>query len=94
MGTKKAKKPRYVRTDIALTDGKISLYAGTKVRDAIREVTQDMSLYHGVRFAEILEVVYEQGQKDGRKEMIEKIEGLKKGVNYLPPGRPKKSKKK
>ena len=25
-----------------------------------------------------------------RKEMIEKMDGLKTGVNYLPPGRPKK----
>jgi hypothetical protein len=52
-----------------------------------------MNLYHGVRLAEVVEAVYEQGQKDGRKEIIEKMAGIKTGVNYLPPGRPRKKKR-
>lgn len=87
------KKPRYVKFDVALASGDITLYAGPKVRTALDEVTKDMTLYHGVRLSEVMEAVYEQGQKDGRKEIIEKIEGIKTGVNYLPPGRAKKKKK-
>ncbi len=87
------KKPRYQKIDVDLPSGEITLYAGAKVRSALDEITKDMTLYHGVRLSEVLEAVYESGQKDGRKEMIEKMEGLKTGVNYLPPGRPKKNKK-
>jgi hypothetical protein len=52
-----------------------------------------MTLYHGVRLREVMEAIYEQGLKDGRKEIIEKVEGIKIGVNYLPPGRPRKKKR-
>ena len=86
------KKPRYLRTNIALPSGEITLYVGSKVRSALEEITEDMSLYRGVRLMEVMEAVYAQGQKDGRKEIFEKFEGLKAGVNYLPPGRPKKKK--
>ena len=88
-----AKKPRYQKTDIELPSGGITLYVGSKVRSALDEITKSMDLYHGVRLTEVLEAVYSQGQKDGRKEIIEKVEGIKTGVNYLPPGRPKKKKK-
>jgi len=92
--SKRIKKPRYVKTTLALTDGQIALYAGVKVREALAEITQDMTLYSGVRLAEVMQAVYDQGQKDGRKEVIELLDVMKKGVNYLPPGRPRKSKKK
>lgn len=59
----------------------------------MEEITKDMTLYHGVRLTEVLAAVYQQGQKDGRKEMIEKMDSLKTEVNYLPPGRPKKRKR-
>ena len=88
-----AKKPRYQKFDVALPAGEVTLYAGTKVRSALDEITRDMTLYHGVRLAEVIEAVYEQGQKEGRKEIIEKMDGIKTTVNYLPPGRPKKKKK-
>jgi phage-related tail protein len=60
---------------------------------AIQEVKTKLNdLYHGVRLAEILEAVYEQGMKEGRKQIIDKIEGINKGVNYLPPGKPRSKK--
>jgi hypothetical protein len=88
------KKPRYVKFDVTLASGEITLYAGPKVKTALLEITADMTLYHGVRLSEVMQAVYEQGQKDGRKEIIEKIDGIKTDVNYLSPGRPKGKKKK
>ncbi len=88
-----AKNARYQKTTVKLPSNDLTLYVGSKVRSALQEVTTDMDLYHGVRLGEVLEAVYEQGLKDGRREIIEKVEGIKSGVNYLPPGRPKKRKK-
>ncbi len=85
-------KPRYQKIDIDLSTHGVTLYVGSKVRSALEELTQDMNLYHGVRLREVMEAVYEQGLKDGRREIIEKVEGIKIGVNYLPPGRPKRKK--
>jgi hypothetical protein len=64
------------------------------VRSALREVTTDMDLYHGVRLGEVLEAVYEQGMKNGRAEIIEQMDAIKGKANYLPPGRPKKKRRK
>jgi len=69
----------------------ISVYAGAKVSAAFQELMAKLDdIYHGVRLAEVLEAFYHQGQKDGRREMIDKMDALKVGVKYLPPGQPKK----
>ena len=86
-------KSRYQKIDIDLSSRGVTLYVGSKVRSALEELTTDVTLYHGVRLREVMEAMYEQGLKDGRKEIIEKLEGIKTGVNYLPPGRPRKRKK-
>jgi hypothetical protein len=80
--------PKYGKFDVALPTGPLTLYAGKKVLTALQEVTTDMTLYEGVRLAEVMKAVYEQGLKDGRKEIIEQMEVVKKKANYLPPGRP------
>ena len=49
-----------------------------------------MTLYKGVRLGELMTAVYEQGLKDGRKEVIEQFGAIKKQIKYLPPGRPRK----
>lgn len=85
-----AKKPRYLKTTLDLTDGKVAIYVGQKVHNALREVTSELDIYQGVRLGEVLQAAYDQGKKDGRKEMIEKLDSIKKETNYLPPGRPKK----
>ena len=79
-----------------LADGeKITVYTGAKVKAAFEEVyAKCQDLYHGVRFVEVLESFYEQGKKDGRREMIAKMDALKVGVKYLPPGQPRKKKRK
>ena len=51
-----------------------------------------MDLYQGVKLGQVLNAVYEQGMKDGRREIIDEMERIKKSVNYLPPGRPRKKK--
>jgi len=53
-----------------------------------------MTLYHGVRLAEVIAAVYEQGKKDGRHDVIQKFDGIKDQLVYRPPGQPKKKKKK
>ncbi len=85
------KKPRYRKATIHLASGaRVILYVGSKVHSALQEITANMNLYRSVRLQEVLEAMYEQGLKDGRKEVIEKLEGVKIGINYLPPGRPRK----
>lgn len=83
-------KPRYRKFDVKLSHGPLTLYASPSILKALEEVTTDMTLYKGVRLGQVMKAVYEQGLKDGRREVIEKVEEVKKGLNYLPPGRPKK----
>ena len=54
-----------------------------------------MDVYTATRLEIILKAVHEQGMKEGRAEVIERLdvlgEVIKKDTKYLPPGRPKKS---
>lgn len=86
---KKKARPRYQKFDIQLAKGPLTLYASPKVLSALTEVTTGMTLYQGVRLGQVLKAVYEQGLKDGRREIIEQFDQIKKGTKYLPPGRPK-----
>lgn len=43
----------------------VKVYAGVKVGRAPDEVTEDLTVYQGVRLYELLEAVYDQGVKDG-----------------------------
>lgn len=85
------KKPKHKKIDIQLAEGQLTLYASPRVLTVLEEVTTDMTLYKGVRLAQVLKAAYEQGRKDGRREVIEQIDAIKKRTNYLPPGRPRKS---
>ena len=81
---------RLWKFDVKLTHGPLTLYASPSILNALEEVTTDMTLYKGVRLAQVMKAVYEQGLKDGRREVIEKVENIKKDLKYLPPGRPKR----
>jgi hypothetical protein len=83
-------KSKYKKTNVYLPDRQLALYVGTKIHAALAEVTMDMDLYKGVRLGQVLEAVYEQGMKDGRRDIIEQVDAIKKTANYMPPGRPKK----
>ncbi|MFY9903970.1 MAG: hypothetical protein WAK62_02415 [Terriglobales bacterium] len=88
--------PKYKKFNVHLSNGPLRLYASPKVLAALEEVTIEMDLYDGVRLSQVMKAVYEQGCKDGRKEIIEKfqgqLDGVKKHTKYLGPGRPKKQK--
>jgi hypothetical protein len=55
----------------------VPVYAGKKLGRALDEVQEDLSLYQGVRLAQVIEAVYKQGVKDGS--------------GGRPPGRPRLS---
>ena len=86
---------KYSLTTIPLKGKKkVKVYASPKVGDALREVTKDIDLYHGVRLTEVLEAIYAQGKKDGARETFDTLDrGLadaKKAIPHRTPGRPKK----
>lgn len=84
--------PKYTKLEVTLSTKPLILYAGQKVAAALHEVNiLDKTIYEGVRLGQVMEAVYEQGLKDGRREVIEKIDAIKGQTNYLPPGRPKRS---
>jgi len=86
---------KYNRIDVPLNKGKLTLYVGRRVHAALLEVTTDMDLYRGARLGQVMAAVYEQGLKDGRREIIEQFEGkIRDKANYLPPGRPRHRKNK
>lgn len=87
-------KPRQVKNVIPLGTQEVAVYATPKVSKALDEVTEDMTLYHGVRLAQVLEAVYLQGQKDGARKAIGTLEDAlaeaKTGIPHRNPGKPKK----
>ncbi len=73
----------------------IPVRASARTADMLEEITKDMSLYHGVRFAQVLEAVYNQGRKDGAAEAFGALDRaqreVKKLIPHKKPGRPKSS---
>lgn len=79
--------------EISMPDrGTVKVYAGVRVGRALDEVSEDLTLYQGVRLAQVLEAVYEQGLKDGRGEVLDAVSdlGKQKSLAHRNPGRPKK----
>jgi len=91
--TKKKSKPKYKRTDIELANITVAVYASPRVADALEDVMHDMTLYKGVRLAQVMQAVFETGKKKGRDEVFSSIEGVKRELPDRPPGKPKKKKK-
>lgn len=91
---KPAGKPRQIKNIIPMTSQDVAVYASPRVSKALEEVTDDMTLYHGVRLSQVLEAVYNQGQKDGARNAITEIQqNLSKTIEDIPhrnPGKPKK----
>jgi hypothetical protein len=87
------KKPRYVKTDIMLSNRTVPVYAGVRVGQALHEVTEGMDLYKGVRLSQLLEAVYQQGMKDGARNVRESFEKMMDKIPHLNPGQPKKKRK-
>jgi hypothetical protein len=83
--------PRLVPVELPRSGAKI--YANAKVRRALEELSESLTLYHGVRFAEVAEAIYEQGRVDGRREVFEFVEEGRKRpeLKNRNPGRPRKA---
>ncbi|MFT3777078.1 MAG: hypothetical protein QM772_02175 [Ottowia sp.] len=89
-------KPRQVRNTIPLGKQDVAVYASPKIAKALAEVTEDMTIYHGVRLAQVMEAVYMQGLKDGARKAFGVIDGAvskaKEVVPYRNPGKPSRKK--
>jgi hypothetical protein len=84
---------RYQITTVAFKAGNVKVYATPKVKAALDELMEEMTLYHGVRLTQVLEAVYEQGKKDGARAAFEaldeRVAEAKNNVPHKLPGRPK-----
>ena len=87
-------KPRNVKNIIPLGSKEVAVYATPRVAKALEEVTEDMTLYHGVRLTQLMEAMYQQGKKDGAREAFseldDKLKEVKKAIPHRNPGKPKK----
>jgi len=79
---------------LALPDTDVTVYAGARTARAMTELMEDMNLYSGVRFAQVAKAIYEQGLRDGRRQVFEHIDKGIEDVKQDPqlrhrnPGRP------
>lgn len=87
-------KPRNVKNVISLGSKDVAIYATPRVAKALEEVTENMTLYNGVRLAQVMEAMYEQGKKDGAREAFseldDKLKEVKQAIPHRNPGKPKK----
>lgn len=59
------KGPRRYDFTMPSTGEVVPVYSGLRLGRALDAVMDDMTLYQGVRLAEVIEAVYAQGFKDG-----------------------------
>ncbi len=73
----------------------IVVRTSARIADALKQITADMTLFKGVKLQQVLKSFYEQGKKDGAREVIERqqaaLDATKKEIPHRPPGRPKKN---
>jgi hypothetical protein len=87
-----AANPKYVKTLVPLSKGKISIYASPKIAAAFKVLTE-LDLFSGVKMLELIEAAYNQGNKDGARKVKLQFETMMKAIPHQNPGRPKKKKK-
>jgi hypothetical protein len=77
---------------VELRNGTVTVYGSARVADALQELMADMTLYSGVKFAQVVEAVYEQGRRDGRREVFDEFDRVKEKpeLKHRNPGRPLK----
>ena len=72
----------------------VSIYASARVADALEQIVGEAPLYEGVKIMQILEAAYNQGKKDGAREVFDEIDGrlemARKEIPHRNPGRPRK----
>jgi hypothetical protein len=85
-----AQKRGYKTVKVQLVKSELTLRGGQKLVHAAQTLTADMTLYEGVRFAQILEAVYEQGRKDGARRAFEEVDkGVRAATKAVPPQEPR-----
>jgi hypothetical protein len=87
---------RGYRTEVLeFSKTEVTIRSSARIMDALEAMTKEMSLYQGVKFAQVLEAVYVQGKKDGAREVFERMDSslkdAKKEIKHRPPGRPQKT---
>ncbi len=91
---KEMRKRGYRTIKVEQRGSELKIYASSRVADALEEVTEDMSLYHGVRLSQVIGAAYKQGMKDGAANAFKELrKGMKEAERLVPhkrPGRPKR----
>ena len=86
------KRRGYRIVTVKLPNKDLKLYRSARIADAFESITEDMTLYKGVKFGQVLEAVYTQGKKDGAREAFKHLDRYlleaKKKVPHKKPGRP------
>ena len=89
-----AKRRGYRTIHVPIKGSSVAVYTSPRVADALREITQDMSLYKGVRLMQVMEAVYLQGTKDGAAtafaELDRAVVAAHKAIPHKRPGRPRR----
>jgi sulfate adenylyltransferase subunit 1 (EFTu-like GTPase family) len=80
----------YRTIQVELKKEVVPVRASAKVADALQDLSADMDLYQGTKLSQVLEAVYEQGRKAGRREVFERVDDVKKELPHRQPGRPRK----
>jgi hypothetical protein len=87
---------KYKKNLIEIGDKKVAVYATPKLSTALEAITEDMTLYEGVKLQQILEAMYEQGKKDGARSVFDaihdKMKEAEKAIPHRNPGKPKAKK--
>ncbi len=83
----------YRTIPLSLKRGEVAVRASPRTADALEEIGARMSVYEGVRLIQVMEAVYEQGRKDGAREVFDQLDtgltAVKKQIPHRTPGRPK-----
>ena len=83
--------PRAIPVELPALGG-VTVYAGIRVADALAELMSDMTLYKGAKFSQVVQAVYEQGLRDGRRQVFDELDKVKQRpeLKHRNPGRPVK----
>ena len=85
---------RSVANKINLVKQIVTVYASPKIGQALNDLIKNLSVYEGVKLAQCLEAMYDQGKKDGARVAFEVLEEkvieAEKQVPHKNPGKPKK----
>jgi hypothetical protein len=87
----RVKKPRCVKTLVPLASQRIEVYAGVRVATAL-EALSELDIYRGAKIIDLIEAVYEQGKKDGARNVFDRLEVVREEIPHRNPGKPKKRK--